>query len=298
MKTYPRIASELYNQPWFIHPAKMAEIEAVFVARMEGRVNLTNEELERIAAGNAPPQHQVGQDIAVIPVAGTISHKPSLFQRASGGTSTVDMLRQYEAALADDGVGTIVFEHQSGGGTVFGTPEAADYIYQHRSEKRTIAHINAYSFSASYYLAAACGEVSITPSGETGSIGVVCAHQDQSGWEEKTGLKTTIIAVPEKKFEGHPYSPLPEDVAAEMMAKCTACYDQFAADVARFRGVSEETVRNDFGRGGTFLAKEAKERGLVDNIETFNQMVDRIRASAKPRYGNRNRLALAEADGR
>lgn len=298
MSNYPRIASELYNQPWLIHPAKMAEIEAVFAARLEGRISLTNEEMDRMTAANSPPRHRVGQDIAVIPVSGTISHKPSLFQRASGGTSTMDMLHQYEAALADDSVGTIVFEHQSGGGTVFGTPEAADYIYQHRSEKRTIAHINAYSFSASYYLASACGEVSITPSGETGSIGVVCAHQDVSGMEEKIGVKTTIIAVPEKKFEGHQFAPLPDDVAAEMMAKCTACYDQFAADVARFRGVSEETVRNDFGRGGTFLAKEAKQRGLVDNIETFQQMVDRIRQTAAPRRNNRNRLALAEADGR
>lgn len=295
-RKYPRLAAELYNQPWLLTQSKLEEIEAVLVARSEGRITLTAEEIDRLAAANAPPKHEVGQDIQVLPIAGTIHHHASFMTRYSGGTSTTRLGREFMEAVNNPDIGTIVFECRSGGGSVFGTPELAELIFQNRENKKIIAHVNAYAYSACYYLAAAAHEIVCTPSGEVGSVGVVCMHTDVSKWEKKQGYKTTLIAVPEKKVETNPYEPLSADAHSDLMRKCEKSYEKFVSDLARFRGVSAEHVKKEFGGGGTLMAEDAMAAKMIDKIMTFDQLIEDVRATASPRTGrgNLNRLALAE----
>ena len=297
-RNYPRLAAELYNQPWLLTPSKLEEIEAVLIARSEGRMTMTAEEIDRMAASNAPPVHEVGQDIQVLPVCGTIHHHSSMMTRYSGGTSTTRLGRDFIEAANNPDIGTIILECRSSGGGVFGVPELARLIFEHRDKKRIIAHINAFAYSACFYIAAAANEIVCTPSGEGGSIGVVCKHTDISGWEEKQGLKTTLIAIPEKKVETSPYGPLSDPAQAELLRKCTATYKTFVGDVAEFRGVSTEHVQENFGGGGTLMAPEMLDVKMIDRIMTFDQLIDDIRSTAAPRKGrgNLNRLAMAEAE--
>jgi hypothetical protein len=44
--------------------------------------------------------------------------------------------------------------------------------------------------------------------------------------------------------------------------------------------VSIETVQNDYGKGSTFLAKEALERGMIDGVSSFQNLVDLLTTAA------------------
>lgn len=291
---YPHLMNELYNQPWLIHQSKLQELESVLLARASGHITMTAEDVERMAAMNNPPAHVAGQDVMILPVSGTITHHASMMNMASGGTSTAQLSRVFREAVANPDIGTIIFEHRSGGGAVFGTPEFARQVFNARGQKRIISHVNAYSFSASYYIAAAGHEIVCTPSGEVGSIGTACLHRDVSKWEESMGVKTTVIAIPEKKVDGHPYAPITDTAHANILEKCAKTYDTFVSDVAEFRGVTADKVKADYGGGGTLLAADALRQGMIDSIATLDEVIEDIRQSARPNRRNANRLALAE----
>jgi hypothetical protein len=61
--------------------------------------------------------------VALINVQGTISPRLSLMDEISGGCSAEDVGKAFDAAIADETVGTIVLNFDSPGGSVFGIQE-------------------------------------------------------------------------------------------------------------------------------------------------------------------------------
>src|SRR5690606_28785026 len=78
-----------------------------------------------------------------------------------------------------------------------------------------------------------------------------------------------------------------------MQARVDAFYDQFVNDVARGRGVSPDTVRSGYGRGGVLMAQEALAEGMVDAVGTLE---DAIRAVARQTRATGVLSARAEGD--
>ena len=62
-------------------------------------------------------------------------------------------------------------------------------------------------------------------------------------------------------------------------------------DVARNRGVDEETVLADFGQGATFVGEAAFEAGLVDRIGTLESVIQDHRENHGRRDGGTQSLA-------
>lgn len=212
--------------------------------------------------------------------------------------------QQFTAAMEDSSIGTVLIHAHGPGGTVMGTPELSDLIFQYRGQKKIITHIDGMAASATYWACTSADEVFITPSGDCGSIGVVRAHRDISGAEEKAGEKTTLIATPERKVSGNPYEALTDEYLAEVKADHQAIYSQFTETIARNRGKTVGTVKETFGGGGMVNAKAAAALGMVDGIKTFSQVIDSIVASVSERQGHqsaghrRRALALAHAQSK
>lgn len=66
----------------------------------------------------------------------------------------------------------------------------------------------------------------------------------------------------------------------------------FIQNVARGRGVTEATVRNEFGAGGTKTGKDAKAAGMVDRVEA-DGLDGAIRRLAKSGPATSRRTAAA-----
>ena len=115
--------------------------------------------------------------------------------------------------------------------------------------------------------------------GDVGSIGIFAMHEDLTGVADKAGAKVTLIKAGKHKTEGHPFEPLNAESRAAIQARVDDAYARFVAAVAAGRRVSEAAVRRDFGQGRLVGAREALAAGMVDSIETLDQVIDRLRRS-------------------
>jgi signal peptide peptidase SppA len=278
---YPRVAAFFYGTPWAILPEKLAVMESLLRAHMAGWRPSEAEIAAAIGARrdrNGGPARPAGA-VAVLPIHGVISQRADLMTESSGGTSTEALTRGLRLAMADPEVGGIVLDVDSPGGSVFGIEELASEIaaanqaeadrgggQQPGGERGLLAGVSA------------AGELSVTPSGEVGSIGVIAAHQDESGLQARLGVTTTLITAGKYKGEANPYQPLGDEARTALQARVDDYYGAFTRAVAKGRRVTVDAVRGGFGEGRMLGAQDAVRGGMADRVETLDQAIARMQA--------------------
>lgn len=271
---YAHVVTYVASSIWAIDEAKLNEILAVLAFRAAGNTFSVAEIEARIgAAPRASAPVRSGNGVAVIPIRGTIAHRMSGMEMASGGASTEAISRQMREAAADPSVGTIVYDIDSPGGTVTGVSELAAEMFALRGQTRQIAHVNGMAASAAYWLAAQADEIVSIPSGMAGSIGVFSTHANLAKALEQEGVDVTVLSAGKYKVEGSPFGPLSDEAKAVMQARVDEAYGQFVADVARGRGVSAADVRAGYGQGRALRGPDAVAAGLVDRLGSLDETV-------------------------
>lgn len=335
---YPHVLGFVSEQPWALLPEKLATMLDLLRFRSGGG-EMTPDEI-RLALGSkgcgphgglayvalddvlegapvvayeaghaalAGPGGASRPVVAILGVYGVITQRADMMTEMSGGTSTDKLLARVRAAVADQAVKGIVLDVDSPGGGVYGLDELAGEIRAAKGVKPVLANINSLGASAAYWIASAAEEVSITPSGEAGSIGVFAAHQDLSEALTKAGVKTTLVSAGKFKTEGNPFEPLSEEARAAMQARVDDYYQAFVRSVAKGRGVTPEAVRGGFGQGRVVGAKQAVAEKMADRIETLDEAVRRMAGMRKKKMPmdeeemdmeqkRKGRAALAEAE--
>lgn len=268
------ILAAVSSSKWAILPEKLETICALVNGWSEGN-RASKEEIQAAMMGQDSTQYSAENidNVAVLPIYGVIAPKATMMSELCGGFSCENFTKDFRAALADDSVTAIVFDVDSPGGTVTGVPELAAEILAARGKKPIIASVSGMAASAGYWLASAADTLIVTPSGEVGSIGVYCTHQDVSGAMDKAGVKMQFIQAGKFKTEGNPYEPLSDSARADMQKGVDEFYEMFVGGVADGRGVSVETVKADFGQGRMLMAKDALAAGMVDSIQTLDQVL-------------------------
>jgi signal peptide peptidase SppA len=222
--------------------------------------------------------------VAIIPVIGVIFPRASLFTEISGGVSVQTLASDFQAALDNPAVKSIVLNIDSPGGEVTGVSEFANMIYAARSQKKITAYVMGWGASAAYWIASAAEKVVIDSTAEVGSIGVIAAYQDAREKDSKNGIKTHEIVSsvsPNKR---------PDPATAEGKSQIQAVVDDlgeiFVNTVARNRGVSADVVRSDFGKGGVFVGEKAVKQGLADSVGSLEQVINDTQ-SKNEKHSNR-----------
>ncbi len=280
MNAYHNVLNAFYNQPWAIWPEKFDTMDAVLQLRMRGERSPDEEQFRaefKAAEERRQARTAAGGVVALIPIVGTIMHRASAFE-ASGAVSTQTIQSQISAALDNSAVGSLVFDINTPGGEVAGTPELAEFIRSNRGNKPMVGVVNSFMASAGVWLGSQFDELVITPSGLAGSIGVIFKHVDISAMNEALGIKVTTVvndSSPEKDSM-NPNEPLSEAALDELKGLANHFGDMFETAVAKGRGVSVAKVRKDFGGGRMFNAEEAVEIGLVDRVGTLNETIARV----------------------
>lgn len=175
-------------------------------------------------------------------------------------------------------VKTVILEIDSPGGSVYGVHELAKLIRILREEKQVIGIANSLAASAAYWIGSACSQFWVTPGGEVGSIGVWQMHMDISKELELLGVKVTLVSAGEHKVETNPFEPLSEEAEAFMQQRIDEYHELFLKDVAEGRGVKVNQVREEFGKGRVFGAKQALAAGMVDKIGTLPELLEKVGA--------------------
>ena len=207
--------------------------------------------------------------MAVIPVQGVLTKDGPAYYGSNYDTIT----KALESAAADSAVKHIVLAVDSPGGEVTGLPETAAVLAQVAKMKPVSAIIEGTSASAAYWLTSQARVVTLTPSGEVGSVGVRMMHVDASKMLEDAGFTITELFSGEFKTEWSPYKPLTEEAKADMQTRLDAVHQDFLSAVAQGRGgrVSADMTANRMGEGRMFSSTDALNHGLVDKVQSPNE---------------------------
>ena len=277
---------------WAVEPAYGEFWIALLESRIGGRPDpeMAGFNAREISNTRAGEIRRADGGVAVMPVMGPISQRLSGMDAMCGGGFATSEASGKLASLVDDpGVKAILMQYDSPGGTVAGVQEFAQQIADSRGSKPIVSQVDAMACSAAYWLAAAGDEVVITPSGSAGSIGVYTVHTDQSAKNETDGVKHTIIRNTQSPFKAEAPStaPLSADARDFTQQRVDETAGDFIKALSTYRGVSQQTVRDKFGKGRTFGAQESVSRGLADRVGTMQDTLARYVGGGTPQGGNR-----------
>lgn len=267
-----------------------------------------DERQEERSAARRAEREQAQADrggIAIVPVTGVISPRLHDVEGLStgGGLSAEGFAATMRQLATDPAVQGVVLDVDSPGGNVAGIPEAVAAMRDFKASGKPLSAVaNHWAASAAYWLASNADELVITPSGDVGSIGVYVYHEDFSKHMEMLGVTPTLIKAKDSpnKAEGHPAFPLAPEGLDHLQARVDEYQAMFIKDVAKGRGVSVATVRNEFGGGRMIGAEDAVKRGMADRVgdlaDTIKRMQRRVGKAARPASSlasRRRRLAVA-----
>jgi signal peptide peptidase SppA len=183
-------------------------------------------------------------------------------------TDYADVRASVKRQLADPSVRTIDLVIDSPGGSVLGLPETADAIHAANRVKPVRAFVTGIAASAAYWLASQASTITLTPSGEVGSVGVLDLHADISKALESSGVKITAVVSDPKKVERAPFTALTDDARAHMQSGVNAWYGDFLSAVKRGRGLRAFAGGN-FGGGRMLNSRDAFALGMVDFVSSL-----------------------------
>ncbi|RJP54182.1 MAG: S49 family peptidase [Anaerolineaceae bacterium] len=284
-----RVLRAFAAQPWFIEGRSAERIVALLEYRAAHGPRLQPYREE--PAEPRPPRENRG-NIAVINLQGPIVPRSSAVDDISTHACSLESFgRAFDQAASSPDVAAIVINGDSPGGNIALVAETAAKIKTARKEGRPIIAVaNTMLASAAYWIASACDELVVSPSGEVGSIGAYMLHEDISQMLEMEGVRMTFIQEGPRKTEGNPFEPLSNEAKAALQETVAYHYNAFVKDVAKNRGVSEKIVRADpemsekhFGGGRCYPAQTAVSLGMADRVESLEAVIKRLQSG--PRRG-------------
>lgn len=163
----------------------------------------------------------------------------------------------------DESIKAILVEVDSGGGS----PVAGDEIKTMLEEQTVpvIAQVRELAASAAYLSILSADRIFAHRYGSIGSIGVIIPYYDYTEYNHKEGIKYDPIKTGEYKDIANGERPLTKEERQILQEEIDFVYEGFIADVAKYRGMSVEKVR-ELADGKTWLAAKAMEEGLIDEV--------------------------------
>ena len=207
---------------------------------------------------------------AVIPLYGPITARSDLFSFFFGGTSLSDLAKDFQTALDDDQVKAILFDVDSPGGVALGPAEMADAIFKARGKKPIWSYVGRNCSSAAYWIASATEKIIANPSALLGSIGVVTTIPVQEQPDSEGYKNIEIVSSNAKQKRPDPRT---EEGMAEIKRELNDLEAQFIEAIAKYRNVSVNAVKNDFGQGGVLIGKNAVASGMADSLGSYEEVI-------------------------
>ena len=265
--------------------AAEAALEAGWVDRLITRPEARLELAERGAADDelgfrqidmadflAVPRKPVlgGDRVGVVVASGAIvegSQSPGTI----GGDSTARLLRR---AALDEEIKAVVFRIDSGGGSAFASEVIRQEMMALRETgKPVIVSMGDVAASGGYWIAMGADEVWAYPNTITGSIGIFGFLPTFQRSLETIGINTDGFGTTPLAGAFRPDREIPEPVAELVQSIIEHGYRQFIGLVAEHRDITTDQV-DAVAQGRVWTGKQARDRGLVDQLGTLDEAVD------------------------
>lgn len=218
---------------------------------------------------------RIKNGVAIIPIHGVITAREDIFTFLCGGTALDGLIRDFHRVLDDSEVKAILFDIDSPGGVAIGTSEIAEAIYNARTKKPIYSYVGRNCCSAAYWLASATEKIIAHKSALVGSIGVVSSIPIQEK-ADKDGFKhIEVLSSNAKNKRPDPRTP---EGLTEIKKELDAIENEFITSLAKYRGLSESKIMEDFGQGGVVLGGQALALGMVDELSNFENSIKSLSA--------------------
>lgn len=287
-----RVVAACLDEVWAIDSFKLEQICGFLDLRANGYTPTADEVQVVLAennrdqvAGDEPPIIDGVQQLGLY---GVMAPRMNLMMQVSGGTSTQAFAEQLRQSGDNPDVKTVLIEVDSPGGMVTGTEELRQAMVALASKKRVVAIARGMMTSAAYYASAPATQIVATPSSQVGSIGVYAIHKEITKAAEDAGVKFRIFRAGELKAAGNPYEKLTDKFAAALQQRIDEPYQMFVASVATDRNLSMQAIEERFGQGQSFMAATALDRGMIDEVMGFDDLV------AQERKRNREPIVVVQ----
>uniref|UniRef100_A0AB39C9Z5 Capsid assembly protein n=1 Tax=Aliivibrio phage vB_Alvi_H905 TaxID=3234039 RepID=A0AB39C9Z5_9VIRU len=267
----------LMSQPWALDQHLLSLMGGI--ANREVNSITLDDLIPQALAGKAGKALTRGMEkreggVAIIHVEGVISRYANLFTNICGATTTQLLAKDFNQALADTSIKSIILNCDSPGGEANGIHELAEMIYQARGKKRIIAYVGGKACSACYWIASACDQVVMDATACVGSIGTVLqmrVRKPQPDDEFET-LEFVSNQSPNKRLD-----PQSKEGKDSLQNHLDELADVFIDCTARNMGVTRDTVINDFGGGGVLIGKTAVDKGMAHRLGSLEGVIAELK---------------------
>ena len=229
-----------------------------------------------ILSGGTELQLPNREYVGVVSVVGTIQEQTEsggIFE-VSEGYQHSDTLEYIDRMKEDPANRGILLRVDSPGGTVYESEELYLKLkeYQRKTKRPVWTYMEHYAASGGYYISAPSNKIYANPNTTTGSIGVIISGFDMTGLYEKLGIRSFSITSGKNKD----MSQMNEEQVAIYQSIVDESYERFVEIVADGRKMNEEDVKK-LADGRIYSAKQAKEKGLIDEIGLYEDIREDMR---------------------
>ncbi|WP_375643915.1 MULTISPECIES: S49 family peptidase [unclassified Bartonella] len=274
----PFLVSRLFGVPHMLASTKLDIILNALAPRLfEGEKFAIGAFGQGDTEALRPPETYVVQNnVAILPVHGTLVRRGAWLGALSGLTSYEGLRASFREAMAQPDVRAVLLDIDSGGGEAGGVFDLVEEFQtlSKQYNKPIWAHANEIACSAAYAIACSASQIWVARTSVVGSIGVVCAHLDQSRADEKHGHKWTFVFEGDHKVHGNPHEPLSDTAQIKMQADCALLYEMFVDLVAQNRRLNADAIRDT--KAETFIGTQAITLGLADAQGTLAQALEAL----------------------
>lgn len=209
----------------------------------------------------------VRDGVAIVPFEGPMFRRANLMTEFSGATSYDTVAKDFTAALNDPNVKAIIGYFDTPGGEVNGASELSALIRSARGQKPMVAYAAGTMASAGLWVGSAFDQVFAADTAQIGSVGAQAGYTIRAPRAGEKSYRFVSSQSPLKNAD--PETEAGAQAAQKMVDDLAQVFiDTLAAN----RGTTSEKVVEYFGKGAVFVAAEAKSRGMIDGVSTFEQV--------------------------
>ena len=196
-----------------------------------------------------------------------------LFGPIGSGARTADWIELVRRLRESERVPAVVLDIDSPGGSATASDDMFLALERLAARKPLVAAIRGVGASGSYLAALAAVSIVAQPNSVVGSIGVISASPRLPRLLDRLGVSVTETRAGRLKGAGAPWREDSEEELAKEQAIVDAFYDAFVGRVAAGRRMPVERAR-ELATGEVWLGREARDRGLVDEIGDLERAVE------------------------
>lgn len=200
---------------------------------------------------------------AIVQLSGNIQSSSSGSALTGDGGITPGEVRDLNEKVEKENYDAVVYEINSGGGTVVASKEIMREIDS--MEIPTVCRFRDVAASGAYLFSLGCDHVVADSASITGSIGVRSSYLEFSEAMNEYGINYVNITSGEYKDVGSRYMNATEEDKEILQEKADKIHQQFLEQVQSKRNLTQEEYE-EVSTGVIFLGSEAENVSLVDEL--------------------------------